>query len=87
MLLLFSRRDVTTTYEGKESSSWSNRSNSEKSRGSRKPSGKENKSCKSDKGNARLEDLRVKRDKAVESTGTSERYDGQRPKNMQETIM
>ncbi|GFW32817.1 uncharacterized protein TNCV_1773861 [Trichonephila clavipes] len=41
-----------TTYEGKESSNWSNRSNSEKSRRSRKPSGNENKSCKSDKGNA-----------------------------------
>ncbi|GFY20939.1 transposable element Tcb1 transposase [Trichonephila clavipes] len=61
-----------TTYEGKESSNWSNRSNSEKSRRSRKPSGNENKSCKSDKGNAVLEDLRVKRDRAVVSTGTLE---------------
>ncbi|GFT66097.1 hypothetical protein TNCV_3238341 [Trichonephila clavipes] len=69
-----------TTYEGKESSNWSNRSNSEKSRRSRKTSGNENKSCKSDKGNAGLEDLIVKRDRAVESTGTSERYDGKRPK-------
>ncbi|GFX69592.1 hypothetical protein TNCV_1769611 [Trichonephila clavipes] len=43
-------------------------SNSKKSRRSRKPSGIENKSCKSDKGNAGLEDLRVKRSKAVEST-------------------
>ncbi|GFW24911.1 hypothetical protein TNCV_3846451 [Trichonephila clavipes] len=33
-----------------------------------------------DKGNAGLEDLRVKRNRAVESTGTSERYDGKRPK-------
>ncbi|GFU51115.1 hypothetical protein TNCV_2549221 [Trichonephila clavipes] len=62
-----------TTYEGNESSNWSNRSNSEKSRRSRKPSGNENKSCKSDKGNAGLEDLRVKRNIAVESTVTSER--------------
>ncbi|GFX54081.1 uncharacterized protein TNCV_2337171 [Trichonephila clavipes] len=63
-----------------ESSNWSNRSNSEKSRRSRKPSGNENKSCKSNKGNAGLEDLKVRRDRAVESTGTSERYDGKRPK-------
>ncbi|GFY14277.1 uncharacterized protein TNCV_3614651 [Trichonephila clavipes] len=48
-------------------------SNSEKSRRSRKPSGNENKSCKSDKGNAGLEDLRVKRNRAVDSTSTSER--------------
>ncbi|GFU01502.1 hypothetical protein TNCV_3123681 [Trichonephila clavipes] len=44
------------------------------------PSGNENKSCKSDKGNAGLEGLRVKRDRAVESTGTSESYEGTRPK-------
>ncbi|GFW68294.1 uncharacterized protein TNCV_2262841 [Trichonephila clavipes] len=69
-----------TTYEGKESSNWSNRSISEKSRRSRKPSCCENKSCKSDKGNAGLEDLRVKRNRTLESTGTSERYDGKRPK-------
>ncbi|GFW20341.1 uncharacterized protein TNCV_3457791 [Trichonephila clavipes] len=54
--------------------------NSENSRRSRKSSGKEIKSCKSDKGNAGLQDLRVKRDRAAESTGTSERYDGKRPK-------
>ncbi|GFX67927.1 uncharacterized protein TNCV_1974281 [Trichonephila clavipes] len=69
-----------TTYEGKESSNWSNRSNTKKSRRSRKPSGNENKSCKSDKGNAGLEDLRVKRNRAIGSMGTSERYDGKRPK-------
>ncbi|GFY30560.1 uncharacterized protein TNCV_3523231 [Trichonephila clavipes] len=69
-----------TTYKGKESSNWSYRSNSEKSRRSRKPWGNENKSCNSDKGNAGLEDLRVKRDSAVESTGTSERYGGKRQK-------
>ncbi|GFW35950.1 uncharacterized protein TNCV_1927791 [Trichonephila clavipes] len=69
-----------TTYEGKESSNWSNWSNSEKSRRSRNLSGNENKSVKSDKGNAGLEDLRVKRDRGLESTGTSERYDGKRPK-------
>ncbi|GFX15006.1 uncharacterized protein TNCV_4897741 [Trichonephila clavipes] len=69
-----------TTYEGKESSNWSNRSNSGKSRDSKKPSGNENKSCKSDKGNAGLEDLRVKRERAVESTGTSKRYGRKRPK-------
>ncbi|GFT64590.1 uncharacterized protein TNCV_649661 [Trichonephila clavipes] len=60
------------TYDGKESSNWSNRSNSEKSRCSRKPSRNENKSCKSDEGNAGLEDLRVKHDRAVESRGTVE---------------
>ncbi|GFT94112.1 uncharacterized protein TNCV_603921 [Trichonephila clavipes] len=76
-----------TTYEGKESSNWSYRSNSEKSRRSRKPWGNENKSCNSDKGNAGLEDLRVKRDSAVESTGTSERYGGKRQKNKQEAII
>ncbi|GFV65608.1 uncharacterized protein TNCV_2713361 [Trichonephila clavipes] len=65
-----------TLNERKRSSNWSNRLNSEKSRRSRKPSGNENKSCKSDKGNAVLEDLRVKRNRALESTGTSERYDG-----------
>ncbi|GFT53690.1 uncharacterized protein TNCV_5083561 [Trichonephila clavipes] len=69
-----------TTYEEKGSSNWSNRSNSEKSRRSRKPSGNEDKSCKLDKGNAGLEDLRVRRDRAAESTGTSERYDGKRAK-------
>ncbi|GFT94399.1 retrovirus-related Pol polyprotein from transposon 297 [Trichonephila clavipes] len=69
-----------TIYDGKESSNWSNRSNSEKSRRSRKPSGNENKSVESDKGNAGLVDLRVKRDRAVESSGTSERYDRKRPK-------
>ncbi|GFS66617.1 uncharacterized protein TNCV_228981 [Trichonephila clavipes] len=69
-----------TTYEGRESSNWSNRSNSEKSRRSRKPSGNDNKSCKSDKGNAGLEDVRFKRNRAVESTGRSERYDVKRPK-------
>ncbi|GFV89426.1 hypothetical protein TNCV_4152421 [Trichonephila clavipes] len=53
-------------YEGKGSSNWSNRSNSEKSRRSRQPLGNENKSCKSDKRNSGLEDLRVKRSKAVE---------------------
>ncbi|GFY22505.1 uncharacterized protein TNCV_2177661 [Trichonephila clavipes] len=69
-----------TAYEGKESSNWSNRSNSENSRRSRKPSGNENKSCNSDKGNAILEDVRVNSNKAVESTGTSMRYDGKRQK-------
>ncbi|GFW03596.1 uncharacterized protein TNCV_3988151 [Trichonephila clavipes] len=49
------------------------KSNSEKSKRSRKPSGNKNNSCKLDKRNAGLEDLRVKRDRAVESTGTSER--------------
>ncbi|GFX33220.1 retrovirus-related Pol polyprotein from transposon 412 [Trichonephila clavipes] len=62
-----------TLYEGKGSSNWSNRSNAGKSRHSRKPSGNENKSCKSNKGNAGLEDLRVKRTRPVVSTGTSER--------------
>ncbi|GFW01697.1 hypothetical protein TNCV_4086121 [Trichonephila clavipes] len=55
-------------------------SNSEKSRCSRKLSINGNKSCKSDKGNAGLEDLRVNRNRTLESTGTSERYDGKRPK-------
>ncbi|GFU71425.1 hypothetical protein TNCV_2584961 [Trichonephila clavipes] len=45
-----------------------------------KPSGNENKNCKLGKGNARLEDLRVKRSKGVESTGTSERDERKRPK-------
>ncbi|GFV98104.1 uncharacterized protein TNCV_4448641 [Trichonephila clavipes] len=69
-----------TTYEGKGSSNWSNMSNSKKSRCSRKPSVNGNKSCKSDKGNAGLEDLRVNRNRAVESTDTLESYDGKRPK-------
>ncbi|GFV96563.1 uncharacterized protein TNCV_3260271 [Trichonephila clavipes] len=56
-----------TIYEGKGSSNWSNRLNSEKSRRFRKPSGNENKSCKSDKRNTGLEDLRIKCSKAVES--------------------
>ncbi|GFU21143.1 uncharacterized protein TNCV_5115451 [Trichonephila clavipes] len=43
-------------------------------------SGNKNKSCKSKKGNAGLEDLRVKRTRPVVSTGTSERYDKKRPK-------
>ncbi|GFS92650.1 uncharacterized protein TNCV_1160951 [Trichonephila clavipes] len=41
-----------TLYEGKGSSNWSNRLNAGKSRHSRKPSGNEYKSCKSNKGNA-----------------------------------
>ncbi|GFW76948.1 uncharacterized protein TNCV_2030531 [Trichonephila clavipes] len=69
-----------TLYEGKGSSKWSNRSHSGKSRRSRKPSGNESKSCKSNKGTAGLEDLRFKRNKPVMSTGTSERYDRKRPK-------
>ncbi|GFW36219.1 uncharacterized protein TNCV_4930811 [Trichonephila clavipes] len=69
-----------TTYERKESSNCTNRLNSEKSRRSKKPSGNENMSGKSDKENAGLEDLRVKRNRAIESTGTSEMYDGKRPK-------
>ncbi|GFX85838.1 uncharacterized protein TNCV_2472401 [Trichonephila clavipes] len=69
-----------TTFEGKESSNWSNRSNSEKSRRFKKPSGNENISGKSDKGNVGLEDLRVKRNRALESTGTPERHDENRPK-------
>ncbi|GFX74800.1 uncharacterized protein TNCV_636271 [Trichonephila clavipes] len=69
-----------TTYKGKESSNWSNRSNSEKSRRSRKPSVNENKSCKSERGNAGLEYLRVKQNRTLELTGTSERYDRKRPK-------
>ncbi|GFU48705.1 hypothetical protein TNCV_4752111 [Trichonephila clavipes] len=54
--------------------------NLEKSRRSRKLSGNENKSCKSNNGIAGLKDLRVKRDRAIEPTGTSERYDGKRTK-------
>ncbi|GFV04771.1 uncharacterized protein TNCV_1743321 [Trichonephila clavipes] len=69
-----------TIYDGKGSNNWSNRLNSEKSRRSRKPSGNENKSCKSDKGNVGMEDLRVKRCKAAELTGTSERHKRKRPK-------
>ncbi|GFS90608.1 uncharacterized protein TNCV_4097991 [Trichonephila clavipes] len=61
-----------TLYEGKGSSNWSNRSNSGKSRCSRKPSGNERKSCKSNKGIVGLEDLRLKRTRAVVSTGTAE---------------
>ncbi|GFV03021.1 uncharacterized protein TNCV_2744841 [Trichonephila clavipes] len=66
-------------YEGKGSSNWSNRSNSGKSRRSRKPSGNESKSFKSNKGTVRLEDLKFKRNKPVMSTGTSERYDTKKP--------
>ncbi|GFU08756.1 hypothetical protein TNCV_991101 [Trichonephila clavipes] len=68
-----------TTYEGKESCNCSNRSNSEKSRRSRKLSSNEIESSKSDKRNAGLEDLRFKRNIAIESKDTSERYDGKRP--------
>ncbi|GFW52415.1 uncharacterized protein TNCV_2796731 [Trichonephila clavipes] len=64
---------VSHIYERKGTSNWSNNSNSEKCRRSRKPSDNENKSCKSDKRIAGLEDLRVKRSKTVESTGTAER--------------
>ncbi|GFW85259.1 uncharacterized protein TNCV_3249991 [Trichonephila clavipes] len=76
------KNNLTIWKRGEERSQemLTNKSNSEKSRRSRKPSGNENKSCKLDKGNAGLEDLRVKRNKAVKSTGTSERYDGKRPK-------
>ncbi|GFY27967.1 retrovirus-related Pol polyprotein from transposon 297 [Trichonephila clavipes] len=69
-----------TLYEGKGSSNWSYRWNSGKSRRSRKPSGNESKSCKSNKGTAGLEDLRFKRSRAVVSTGTAERYDRKRHK-------
>ncbi|GFS86512.1 hypothetical protein TNCV_513701 [Trichonephila clavipes] len=48
-------------------------SNSGKCRRSRKPSGIESKSCKSNKGTAGLEDLRIKRTIPVVSTGTTER--------------
>ncbi|GFU69971.1 retrovirus-related Pol polyprotein from transposon 297 [Trichonephila clavipes] len=48
-------------------------SNSGKCRRSRKPSGIESKSCKSNKGTAGLEDLRIKRTRPVVSTGTAER--------------
>ncbi|GFY21214.1 hypothetical protein TNCV_3992581 [Trichonephila clavipes] len=58
----------------------SHRWNSEKSRCSRKPLGKENKSCKLDERNAGLEDLRVKHRKAEESTGTVERDERKRIK-------
>ncbi|GFS66625.1 hypothetical protein TNCV_229031 [Trichonephila clavipes] len=52
------------------------RSNSGKSRRSIKPSDNENKSCKSNKENAGLEDLRVKPTRPVVSTGTSESLTG-----------
>ncbi|GFT64534.1 hypothetical protein TNCV_649331 [Trichonephila clavipes] len=58
--------------------------NSEKSRRSRKPSRNENKSCKSDEGNAGLEDLRVKHDRAAESTGISERCRFKEPRLSEE---
>ncbi|GFW37577.1 uncharacterized protein TNCV_861821 [Trichonephila clavipes] len=69
-----------TLYEGKGSSNWSNRSNFRKSRLSRKLSGNESKSCKSNKGTVGLEGLRFKHTRAVVSTGTAERYYRKRPK-------
>ncbi|GFU85725.1 uncharacterized protein TNCV_2512241 [Trichonephila clavipes] len=62
-----------TLYEGKGSSNGSSRSNPRKYRRSRKPSGNESKSCKSNKGTAGLEDLRLKR--KVGSKRTTERND------------
>ncbi|GFY07231.1 uncharacterized protein TNCV_1585861 [Trichonephila clavipes] len=62
-----------TLYEGKGSSNGSSRSNPRKSKSSRKPSGDESKSRKSNKGTAGLEDLRLKR--KVGSNGTTERND------------
>ncbi|GFS66705.1 uncharacterized protein TNCV_229541 [Trichonephila clavipes] len=69
-----------TLYEGKGYSNWSSRSNSGKSKSSRKPSGNESKSCKSNEGTVGLEDLRFKRSRTVVSTGTEERYDRKRSK-------
>ncbi|GFU75927.1 uncharacterized protein TNCV_2087651 [Trichonephila clavipes] len=66
--------------KGKGSNNWSNRSNSGKSRCSRKPSDNESRSYKSNKGTAGLENLRFQRNKPVMSTGTSEGCDRKRPK-------
>ncbi|GFV99076.1 uncharacterized protein TNCV_1510541 [Trichonephila clavipes] len=67
-----------TLYEGKGSSNGSSRSHPGKSRSSRRPSGDESKGRKSNKGTARLEDLRLKR--KVRSNGTAERNDKKRSK-------
>ncbi|GFT04914.1 retrovirus-related Pol polyprotein from transposon 412 [Trichonephila clavipes] len=68
-----------TLYEGKGSSNGSSRSHSGKPRPSRKPSGDESKSRKSNKGTAGLENLRLKR-KNLGSNGTAERNDRKRSK-------
>ncbi|PRD25612.1 UNVERIFIED_CONTAM: hypothetical protein NCL1_40408 [Trichonephila clavipes] len=68
-----------TLYEGKGSGNGSNRSHPGKSRSSRKHSGDESKSRKSNKGTTGLEDQRLKR-KNVGSNGTVERNDRKRSK-------
>ncbi|GFW61943.1 transposon Ty3-I Gag-Pol polyprotein [Trichonephila clavipes] len=68
-----------TLYEGKGSSNGSSWSHPGKSRRSRKPSGDESKSRKSNKGTVGLEDLRLKR-KNVKSNETAERNDRKRSK-------
>ncbi|GFT25839.1 uncharacterized protein TNCV_1518031 [Trichonephila clavipes] len=68
-----------TLYEGKGYSNESSRSHPGKSRRSRKPSGDESKSRKSNKGTAGLEDLSLKL-KNVGSNGTAERNDRKRSK-------
>ncbi|GFT97452.1 uncharacterized protein TNCV_1628781 [Trichonephila clavipes] len=67
-----------TLYEGKGASNGSSRSHPGKSRSSRRPSGDESKSRKSNKGTAELEDLRLKR--KVRSNGTGEKNDRKRSK-------
>ncbi|GFY34908.1 uncharacterized protein TNCV_154811 [Trichonephila clavipes] len=69
---------VETLYEGQRSSNGSSRSHSGKSRPSRKPSGDESKSRKSNKGNAGWEDPILKR--KVGSNGSMERTDKKRSK-------
>ncbi|GFW27089.1 uncharacterized protein TNCV_93151 [Trichonephila clavipes] len=69
---------VETLYEGQRSSTGSSRSHPGKSKGSRKTSSEESRDRKSNKGNAELEDPRLKR--KVRSNGSVERTDKRRSK-------
>ncbi|GFV75434.1 uncharacterized protein TNCV_1482801 [Trichonephila clavipes] len=69
---------VETLYEGQRSSNGSSRSHSGKSKRSRKTSSEESKGRKSNKGNAGLEDPRLKH--KVGSNGSVERTDKSGPK-------
>ncbi|GFV98794.1 retrovirus-related Pol polyprotein from transposon 412 [Trichonephila clavipes] len=75
---------VETLYEGQRFSNGSSRSHPGKSKKSRKTLSEESKGCKSNKGNAGLEDPGLKR--KVRSNGSVERFDKKKVQNMQEKI-